>query len=525
VIRRKTQNITYWIHDYQVSEDDRDFIYDLLAESDIPKTARELALVIVQRYSQQEERFLRDELAKALIYDPAESYQVGDVVYFPAEDFRKGKVLAVRPGNNPEHGDFDVITVDLEGMKKPRFFAARLQTPHQLNRSSDDNLLDDSELLSPEQILAETEGALVAKIEAYLAANADFFVRAGDAWLTTDQIVPVNIGHLNIAEALIEMAGGPMAAADLMAQVELDPDRSEAVRAFSLDMALQNDGRFIRVGVGDESAWYLRRLLPAAVITTPDVLRYQPVSYDRGLLDAELLQVEFELMDEWTETPPADEDADTPQSAIFNLIYPHYIAGSMPLTHVTRRMLPRGKGRATAVTLVDGRWGTKFPGWVVHEGRYVAGLGDWYKEHKLPVGAHILLQATATPGEFIIDYKPQRARRHWMRLATVQDRKLIFQMQQKTMNVDVDDQLVFTVGNPAAVEDLREHLEIEGYEIDDLVALIMPELVRMSPQGTAHVKSLYSAINLVRRVPPGPVFAALAQMPNAIDTGSGFWSM
>ena len=68
-------------------------------------------------------------------------------------------------------------------------------------------------------------------------------------------------------------------------------------------------------------------------------------------------------------------------------------------------------------------------------------------------------------------------------------------------------------------------VELEEYSVEDLVALIMPELVRMSPQSTAHVKSLYSAVNLVRRLPPGPIFAALVQIPGATDTGSGFWSL
>ncbi len=525
MIKRKTQNIDFWLHDYQIDENDHELIYDLLAESDIPKDASSLALAVIQRHVQQEERFLRDELAKALIYDPAESYQTGDVIYFPAMDFRKGKVTSVRPGNNPEHGDFDVIIVEMEGEKKSRAFAANLQTPHRLNRTSDDNLLDDAELLSPEEILAAAADSLIPRIEAHLASNPDFFVRAGEAWLTTDQIVPVNIGHLNIAEALIEMEGGPLTTNKLLEQVDLDAETSEAIRIFSLDTALQSDERFIQVGVGDESAWYLRRLLPSAVIETPDILRYEPVDYDRSLLNVELLQVEYELMDEWSETPEDKKDASVPQSAVYNLIYPHYVAGSMPLTHDIRRMLPSAKGRATAITLVDGRWGSKFSAWVVPEGRYVAGLGDWYKEHKLPVGARISLQTTGNANEYLIDFKAQRARRHWLRLAIVQGNKLVFQMQQKTMNVDVDDQMVLAVGDPAAMQDLREHLEIEGYDVTDLVALLMPELVRMSPQGTAHVKSLYSAVNLVRRLPPAPIFAALVQLPGATDTGSGFWSL
>ena len=130
MLKRKTQSPNFWIHDYQIDESDHEFIYDLLAESDTPKTTRELALAIIQRHMQQEERFLRDELSKALIYDPANSYQVGDIIYFPAMDFRKGEVTAIRPGNNPEHGQFDVISVQMEGEKKTRAFAANLSTPH-----------------------------------------------------------------------------------------------------------------------------------------------------------------------------------------------------------------------------------------------------------------------------------------------------------------------------------------------------------------------------------------------------------
>ena len=525
MIERKTQNIDYWRNEYQVSEDDHEFIYDLLAESETPKKTRELALAIIQRHCQQEERFLRDELSRALIYDPAASYQVGDVIYFPALDFRKGEVTGLRAGNNPEHGEFEVMTVAMEGEKRPRAFAASLQTAHTLNRTSDDNLFDDSALLSPEEILNEVADAFLPGIENYLASNPDFFVRAGDAWLTSDQIAPINVGHLNIAEALIEMEGAPLTTGKLLEQVELDPDLPEAIRIFSLDTALQHDERFVRVGVGNESAWYLWRLMPEAVGEIPEVLRYSAVDYDRALLNVELLQAEYELKDEWSESPEAEEDEERPQSAVYNLIYPHLVAGTMPLTQEIRRMMPAGRERATAITLVDGRWGNKFPAWVVHGDRYVAGLGDWYKEHKLPVGARIVLQPTSNPNEFLVDFKPQRARRHWMRLAIVQGSKLVFQMQQKTMNVDVDDQLALTVGDPAAVWDLREHLEIENYDVGDLVALIMPELVRMSPQGTAHVKTLYSAVNLVRRLPPAPIFAALIQLPGAVDTGSGFWSL
>ena len=525
MIRRKTQDIDYWIREYEVNEADHEFIYDLLAESDTPIAAKALALAIIRRHSEQEAYFLRNELAKANIYDPRDAYAVGDLIYFPAFDFRKGEVTAIRPGNNPEHGEFDVITVTLEGEKKPRAFAARLQTPHKLNRDGETDLMLDEDLLTPEEILQGTGGALTAKIEAHLAENLDYFVQAGRAWLTTDQLIPVNIGYLNIAEALIEMEGAPVTTERLLEQVDLEPDMSQSIRIFSLDMALQHDERFVRVDMGGKPGWFLRRLMPEAAVTIPDVLRYEPVSYDRSLLNVELLQVEYALQDEWSDTPEPEADEATPQSAVFNLIYPHYVAGTMPLTPVIRRMLPAPANGVTAITLVDGRWGSKMPGWVVHKGRYIAGLGDWYKEHKLPVGARILFQPTGNPNEYLIDFKPQRAKRHWVRLALVQGRKLVFQTQQKSINVDVDDHLLLGVGDPAAIEDLRQMVELEGYSIEDLMALIVPELVRNSPQSSVHVKSLYSAINLVRRLPPAPIFASLVQMPGVMDTGSGFWSL
>ncbi len=524
MIQRKTQDIAYWLDAYQIDDADHEYIYDLLAESDAPIPARDLALAIIRRRMEEEERFLRETLAQANIYDPKEAYQVGDEIYFPALGFRKGKVTAIRPGANPEHGDFDVITVALEGARKPRLFAARLQTPHKLNRNGDTELPLDKPLFTPEEILAQVEDALVAKVEAHLQAHADYFVRAGDAWLTADQLIPVNIGHLNIAEAFIEMEGKPVTTPKLLEQVELEPDMPESIRVFSLDMALLHDERFIPVSQNGHRAWFLRRLMPAAAVEIPEVLRYEPVTYDRSLLNVELLQAEYEVQDEWSDAPEPEE-GEIPASAVFNLIYPHLVAGTMPLTPTIRRMLSlSSQDMVTAITLVDGRWGDKLTGWVVPQGRYIAGLEHWYKEHKLPIGTKLYLQPMDQPGEYLLDFKPQRAKRHWVRLATVQGRKLVFQTQQKAINVEVDDQLLLSVGDPSAVDDLRQMVELEGYSVEDLVAMIMPELARMSPQGTAHVKTLYSAVNLVRRLPPGPIFAALVQI-GATDTGSGFWSL
>jgi len=525
VIQRQTQNLNYWREQYSVDEADHEFLYELLADAEKPQAVETLAFKIIERRCKEEEARIKNELSRGLIYDPKESYAVGDVIVFPAFDFRVGKVLEIRPGDNPEHGEFDVIKVHFEDGRRDRLFAARLQTPHRLNRSDDDSVFLDQDLLSPEEIFKEVGPELVKKITKHLQENPDYFINAGSLWLTTDQMVEVNIGHLNIAEAAIEVNGGPMTTMQLLELVELDDVASEEVRAFSLETALSHDERFVQVGLGNASAWHLRRLLPSAAIEMPAILQYTPEPYERTHLNVELLQAEWELNDELTDGGLAEEPPMEVRSASVYLIFPHWAAGTLPLPRNTRGIFPHGPGQASVVTFVDGRWGKRFDGWVVPEGRYVAGLGEWYKDHKLPVGARINLERSDKPGEVVIDYRPVRSRRDWIRMARVDNGRLVFQMTRQQMLCEYDDLLAIGFTNLDSILALGEEVRAQGLTIQELVQQIMPELVKLSPQGTAHVKTLYSAVNMLRRTPPAPIFAALTQLPTATDTGSGYWNL
>lgn len=41
----------------------------------------------------------------------------------------------------------------------------------------------------------------------------------------------------------------------------------------------------------------------------------------------------------------------------------------------------------------------------------------------------------------------------------------------------------------------------------------MRELAKSNPQGHVHAQELYAAVNLIRRVPPAPLFALLETNP------------
>jgi hypothetical protein len=75
------------------------------------------------------------------------------------------------------------------------------------------------------------------------------------------------------------------------------------------------------------------------------------------------------------------------------------------------------------------------------------------------------------------------------------------------------------------LEVLRARIEQRGTTIPDLVAQVTPELVKLNPQGTVHAKSVYSAVNVVRRVPPGPVFHALISNRRFRDMGNGLFAL
>ena len=525
MIQRRTQNLLYWRAHYEVEEADHEFLYDILGSAADPMSLEDLAVAVIDRRCQTEESRIRNELSRGQIYDPHEGYGVSDAIVFPAFEYRFGEVTDVRTGENPEHGEFDVLTVRFEDDGRELQFAARLSTTHVLNRETDEITFSDEPLLSAQEICDELGDALTVKLEGHLRENPDYFINAGLRWLTTDQMAPVNIGHLNIAEAAIEMKNEATPTSELLDMVEIDPTLSDAVRIFSLETAMHNDDRFVQAGQVGESAWILRTMVPIVALDIPLSLQYAAVSYDRADLNVELLQTEWEIGDEWSDSGMSDGIPSAVPSVIVYPTYPHIAAGVLPLSAAARSLFPEGDGTCTAVTLIDGRWGQRFPGWVMHAGRYVAGLDKWFLEHKLPVGTSVILQRTNNPNEVTVDYKPHRMKRQWVRTARVQDNRLVFQMERKQIACEYDDNLALFVSDPDDIVELVEYVDGQGISVEKLVEQIMPELTKLSPQGTAHVKTLYSAVNVVRRLPPGPIFAALPGIPGATDTGSGFWSL
>jgi hypothetical protein len=197
----------------------------------------------------------------------------------------------------------------------------------------------------------------------------------------------------------------------------------------------------------------------------------------------------------------------------------------LPLANRTRGFFPVREGKRSLITFIDGRWGKRFPGWIIPEARYVCGLSDWYEEHKLPVGAFITLERTEDPAEVVVDFRPHRMKREWVRMVRVEKNQLVFQLQKQAIAADYDEEMVVAEADPAAVDELRRTLYQQNPSLQELLDELAPQLMGLNTQGTVHAKTLYSAINMLRRTAPGPIFAALSASPQYQHLGGGVFAM
>ena len=510
MIERKTQTAEYW-QSLTLTQADLDFIHSLMLDAEQPMTAAALANALVNERCRVEEAELRSNLTSGTVYQPKKTYNVGETVLFPALDFRAGEVIDVRAGENPEYGQFDVITVDFGPDRRQRMYAASLSAPHKLNADLPD-LLASAENDSPEQLLATKARRVPELIAEQLAQHAEF-ASFENRWLLRDLLAEIHIGHLNIAEALIDVHATPVDTATLMHDMDLPKEIPTDIATFSVQSALAADGRFDQVGPGETRLWSLCRLEPAEALETPLALRYSQIDFNRSELPVDLLQLEWELDDEWTDdggVGVSDARASAPTTTLL-LTYPHRASGTIPMNKRSRTFFPTGHGERTVVTLIDGRWGQPFQAWAVHRGRYIAGLRNWFEQHKIPAGAYITLERKPETGEVVVDFRPKRMRREWARWAQVTpELALDIQLRKQEVACEYDEDIIIGEDQPEEIAELRESPQYAEASLDVLVHRIFVDLAGLSQQGTVHAKTVYSAINLVRRCPPGPIFACLA---------------
>lgn len=528
MIQRNTQTAEFWQNRFGPSADDWAHLYDQLVESGEPLSLDRLTLVVIRYRCQQEEEAIRREMAKGPSFQPQDRYETGQQVIFPALDYALGTVVGTRSGKNPAHGEFTVIQVEFEtdDGEEPevREFASALSGYHRLNRpDGTDDVLVAQDQASPEEIFEQVGSAVKSQLREHLESKREFVTFKG-LWFLEEMLAGIHVGHLNIAEALIEVQGKPLAAEEIMAELDLPEEINPEIQAFSLNQALQADTRFDNVGIEGETEWYLRRLIPYAAIYKPRRLQITHEAYDRSLINDELLLIEREIDDEGM-----GEDVLGPTSPTYKttltLSLPHRRLGTLPLTVRTRGLFPDCTDHHAPVTLIDGRTGDKMEGWVVSSEGYVWGLADWYARNQLPVGAYVKLERLRDPQTIVVDFEQRRLKRLWIRAAKADVGRLDFQMKKVPVQCDYDELMTIEEENPDDIDQVWLEMEFKAMSLYKILLHVMPELIKLSPRGTVHAKTVYTAVNFLRRCPPGPVFALLSSKPGFVPTGGGHYTL
>jgi len=502
----QTDSADYWTG-LEITGQDLEYLHTFLFEREAPLTAQELAQAFVENRIQAERAAKQSEQqGGARPFLPKEKYQAGDELVFPALDWKHGRVTGVRAGANPSAGPFDVIAVTIEGDGE-HLFAANLPS-HRLNELPASSTSADG--ADVDSVLRSHGAAIVSALETAFRGDGGL-VRIAGRWFPRSLLVDVNVGHLNLAEAVLDMAAGePQPTANLLKDVELPEGADPKLAEFSLNLALQEDERFDEVGPAGEVLWCLRRLEPDSVRSVPVWLQYAAVPHDRGALSPEMLELESQLDDELSpaEGPEADE---RPSSLTISLIYPHLRSGTLPMSARARKLFPTAyESPRVRFTLVDGKTRQKIPGWVVREHGYVYGLRDWYKAHQLIPGSLVNVRRGERAGEVIVEARIQRSSKDWVRTLMVgADGGMVFAMLKQAITAEFNDRMAIHVPDFKLLDPLWE----KKRPLEDLVISVMGQLTKLNPQGHTHAQELYAAVNLVRRVPPAPLFALLLGRP------------
>jgi hypothetical protein len=504
----------YW-ETFELQDDDIEFIYNYLLEVETPLTPNELVEALVEeRIRREVEAFEKQRTSAGDIYLPKDSFKVNQKLIFPALGWRQGEVLDVRPGSNPDISTFKVISVQLENGEQ-REFASEIDD-HMLNDPPD--ISHESEMLNPQFVIQGFNEALAESLELGLEANDDF-VRIAGRWFPRALLVDVNQGHLNLAEAVLDVAaGGPLPTEALLEQVELPSTENPKLLEFSLDLGLEEDQRFDEVGPAGEVLWFLQRLEPQEVLEVPVYLQYHEVEHDRDLLTGEMRALERDLDDELS---PLDGEQSRDDEVLVCLNFPHWRVGSLPLSSRIGHLFPTAyEAPRIRFMLVDQKSGESFPGWVVREKRYVIGLHEWYTNQGLMPGSLLRVKRGEEPGQVAISADLRRSSREWIRTVLVgSDGGTVFAMLKQVVAAAYDERMAVAVPDIDALDTVWDRMQKERPPFERVVVDIVRELTKLNPQGHVHASELYAAVNVVRRCPPAPILALLASRPWFVHVG------
>lgn len=510
MISQSTLSEAYWLN-FKLEDSDLEYLYNLLLDNETPLTPQELLSALVRERINIEKKRISDQTSTlGKVYFPKENYLPGDVLAFPLLNWNKGQVKETRTANNPSLDPFSVIHVQMENGEMLQFASNLLE--HELNTMSFDPSSDDDNL-NPDSVIENNSEELLFKLNTELEQNTDL-VRIAGRWFPRSLLVEVNLGYLNMAEAVLDVeGGGPLTTKAILEQIELPTDVNMRLTEFSLNHALQEDPRFDEVGPSGEILWFLNRYEPEFVRQTPPYLKYPTPDFPINPSVDLMTLIKGQIFDELE--PDLAPTTNLENEIKISLLYPHWRSGTLPLAGNLKNLLPTAlESPRIRFDFVDKIHNKRFPGWIVRNENYAYGLREWYDNLDLIPGSIISLKKGEKNGEVTISSGSSRPTRDWIRTALVgADGGVVFAMLKQMVPAGFDDRMAIAIPDMAALDKLWESNNKAHTSLEKIAIKMMRELAKLNPQGHINFFELYSAINIVRRCPPSPLVSLLSDRP------------
>jgi hypothetical protein len=96
-------------------------------------------------------------------------------------------------------------------------------------------------------------------------------------------------------------------------------------------------------------------------------------------------------------------------------------------------------------------------------------------------------------------------------------------MRKQLIACEYDELMIMTEESPEAMDTVWTRTHEQGLPLRQLISEVFPELAKLSPQGTVHAATLYGAVNMAMRTPPGPLLAELVVSGVYAPVGDNYW--
>lgn len=238
----------YWIEDFRLTPEERDLLNDTALDTMQPYSSDDLAAIVVRnRVEKAKEAQAARARVGGTVYQPDDRYEKGQKLVFPALENAEGVVEAVRDGNNPYYGMYEVVQVKFG--KETREFAAGITWDHPLSHVEAE--------LDPDALTAAYAPVVAPQVATMLSEDKEWLLY-GNRWVLKALLPELNAGHVNLAEAIIMLAGEPLPSEHILSELDLDDDIPLETRALALAVALSDDSRFRNVGAHESPLWTLQ---------------------------------------------------------------------------------------------------------------------------------------------------------------------------------------------------------------------------------------------------------------------------